>query len=249
MTEPIHKGDEHEGRGETRVVSRDAWLDARKALLAREKAFTREGDAISAARRALPATKVEKRYVFDEAGGTRTLLDLFDNQKQLIVYHFMFGPNAEVGCKNCSFIADGFDAILPHLAARDTAFAVISRGPVAKLDAFKARMGWHFRWLSSGTSDFNYDFNVSFRSEDMEAKRTVYNYEARPFPQQEAPGLSTFLRRGNDVLHTYSTFGRGLDPLMATYKYLDLTPLGRHEEGLPYPSAWVRHHDRYGASE
>lgn len=229
------------------IVNHEAWTDARVALLAREKAFMHERDALSAARRNLPAEKVTKSYVFEEAGGKRTLADLFDGKKQLVVYHFMFDPSWEAGCKSCSYIADGFDGAVPHLRARDTSLVAISRAPIAKIDAFKARMGWTFRWLSSGNGDFNYDYNVSFRPEDVEAARTEYNYKKQPFPQADAPGLSVFLRQGDDILHTYSTYARGLDPLMAAYQFLDLTPIGRNEGDLPHTMTWVRHHDKYDA--
>lgn len=223
-----------------RIVTREAWLDARKALLAREKAFTEERDALSAARRALPMVKIDKPYAFEEKSGTRSLADLFGGKRQLLVYHFMFAPDWEAGCKACSFVADHFDGTLPHLGARDTAFAVVSRAPLEKIEAFKARMGWRFRWLSSHGSDFNYDFQVAFHSEVAE-----YNYAERKVPQPEMQGLSAFLREGDDVLHAYSTYGRGVDAFMNTYNLLDLSPLGRHEEGLPFTMAWVRHHDRY----
>ncbi len=228
-----------------RIVTREEWLFARKELLAREKSFTHERDALSAARRDLPMVKIDKSYVFDELGGKRSLAELFDGKRQLVVYHFMFHPSWEAGCKSCSYVADSFAGSVVHLAARDTAFAAVSRAPISKIEAFKKRMGWTFRWLSSSETDFNYDFGVSFRPEEIEAKSTIYNYEKKPFPMPEAPGISVFLRDGDAVLHTYSTYGRGLDQLMNTYNYLDLTPLGRQEQGLPYPTAWIRHHDSY----
>ncbi|PTL76671.1 DUF899 domain-containing protein [Vitiosangium sp. GDMCC 1.1324] len=229
------------------VVTHEEWVEARKALLAREKAFTRERDALSAARRELPMVKVEKRYVFEESSGKRTLAELFDGKRQLIIYHFMFDPSWDEGCKSCSFVADNFESSIVHLAARDTSFAAISRAPLAKLERFKKRMGWKFRWLSSSDTDFNYDYHVSFRPEDVAANTVEYNYEKKPFPMSEAPGLSVFLREGNDIFHTYSTYTRGLDLLINTYNYLDLTPLGRQEQELPYGMAWVRHHDKYSA--
>jgi predicted dithiol-disulfide oxidoreductase (DUF899 family) len=229
------------------VVTREEWVEARKALLAREKAFTRERDALSAARRELPMVKVEKRYVFEESDGKRTLAELFDGKRQLIIYHFMFDPSWDEGCKSCSFVADNFEGSIVHLAARDTSFAAISRAPLAKLEGFKKRMGWTFRWLSSLDTDFNYDYHVSFRPEDVAAQTVEYNYEKKPFSMSEAPGLSVFLREGNDIFHTYSTYARGLDLLINTYNYLDLTPLGRQEQDLPYGMAWVRHHDKYDA--
>jgi predicted dithiol-disulfide oxidoreductase (DUF899 family) len=228
-----------------KVVSREAWLVARKNLLAKEKEATRQRDALAAERRALPMVRIDKRYAFEGPSGTRTLLDLFDGRPQLIVYHFMFDPSWSEGCKSCSLFADTFDGAIRHLGGRDTAFAAISRAPLAKLLAFQRRMGWTFPWYSSADSDFNYDFHVTFPPEDFAAGRTEYNYVVQKFPESEAPGASVFLREGDDVFHTYSTYARGLDGLIATYNLLDLTPLGRHEEGLPYTMSWVRHHDRY----
>lgn len=229
-------------------VTREEWLQARRALLAKEKAFTRERDALSAARRALPRVKVEKRYVFEGPDGHRTLSELFEERRQLLIYHFMFDPRWEQGCKSCSYVADHFDGTLAHLAARDTALAVISRAPLAKIQVFQQRLGWKFRWLSSSGSDFNYDYHVSFGDEDVATRLVEYNYAQRTFPMSEAPGLSVFLRDGDTVFHTYSTYERGLDLLINTYNLLDLTPLGRQEEGLQYPMEWVRHHDQYCAS-
>jgi predicted dithiol-disulfide oxidoreductase (DUF899 family) len=159
----------------------------------------------------------------------------------------MFDPTWTDGCKSCSLIADHVDGMLPHLAARDTAFAAVSRAPLAKLLAFKERMGWSFPWVSSAESDFNYDYGVSFRNDDKATGKPAYNYGTGSFPTSEAPGLSTFLRDGESVLHAYSTYARGLDVLIGAYNYLDLTPLGRQEEALPYGMAWVKLHDRYAA--
>ncbi|WP_224242783.1 DUF899 domain-containing protein [Hyalangium gracile] len=236
-----------EPRQQTRrsEATREEWLEARRALLAREKAFTRDRDALSAARRALPMVKVEKNYVFEEPSGKRTLAELFEGRRQLLVYHFMFDPSWSEGCKSCSLVADSFEASIIHLKARDTSFAVVSRAPLTKIEPFKGRMGWKFRWLSSAGTDFNYDYHVSFPPEDMAANSVEYNYAKRPFPAPEGPGLSVFLREGNDIFHTYSTYERGLDLLITTYNYLDLTPLGRQEEGLPPGMPWLRHHDRY----
>lgn len=226
------------------IVSRAEWLEARKALLVKEKALSHARDALSAARRELPAEKVEKPYVFEGVAGEQTLADLFAGKRQLVIYHFMFDPSWEQGCKSCSFVADHFGGMLPHLRARDVSFAAVSRAPLAKLTAFQKRMGWTFRWLSSSGSDFNFDFGVSFREPAPDGQK-VYNYGTTSFAMSEAPGLSVFLRDGEDVLHAYSTYARGLDPLITTYGFLDLTPLGRQEEGLPYGMAWVKHHDRY----
>ncbi len=228
-----------------KIVSREEWLAARKALLAKEKEATRQRDALAAERRSLPMVRIEKPYAFEGPDGTRTLLDLFAGRPQLIVYHFMFDPSWSEGCKSCSLFADTFDGAIRHLGGRDTAFAAISRAPLAKLLAFQRRMGWTFPWYSSADSDFNYDFHVTFPPEDLAAGRTEYNYVVQKFPEPEAPGASVFLRDGDQIFHTYSTYARGLDGLIATYNLLDLTPLGRHEEGLPYTMSWVRHHDRY----
>jgi predicted dithiol-disulfide oxidoreductase (DUF899 family) len=228
-----------------RVVSHDEWLTARTSLLEMEKEFTRLRDKLSAARRELPWEAVTKPYVFDGPNGRESLADLFEGRSQLIVYHFMFDPSWSEGCKSCSLFADTFDGAIRHLGGRDTAFAAISRAPLAKLLAFQRRMGWTFPWYSSADSDFNYDFHVTFPPEDLAAGRTEYNYVVQKFPEPEAPGASVFLRDGDQIFHTYSTYARGLDGLIATYNLLDLTPLGRHEEGLPYTMSWVRHHDRY----
>lgn len=233
-----------------KIVSQTEWLAARKNLLAKEKAFTKERDALSAARRDLPMVKVEKRYTFEGAGGHATLDQLFADKRQLIVYHFMFDPSWEEGCKSCSLVADHFEGSLPHLRARDVAFAAISRAPLAKLTAFQKRMGWTFPWLSSAGSDFNYDFGATFR-EDGNGSTQSYNFGTGNFrgrffdSNAEAPGLSVFLRDGADVLHTYSTYSRGLDILIGAYNYLDLTPLGRQEATMKYGMEWVRHHDKY----
>jgi predicted dithiol-disulfide oxidoreductase (DUF899 family) len=183
------------------------------------------------------------------AGGTATFNFISARDvaphPQLIVYHFMLDPSWESGCKSCSLIADNIEGGFVHFAARDTAFTMVSRAPLAKIEAFKARMGWTFPWVSSSSSEFNYDFGVSFRTD---ADGGAYNYGAPGGGDDEAgerPGLSCFLREGDEVFHTYSTYARGLDLLIGTYHYLDLTPLGRHEEDLPYGMAWVKHHDKY----
>ncbi|MDC0720462.1 DUF899 domain-containing protein [Nannocystis bainbridge] len=226
-------------------MSREVWLAARRELLAREKAYTREGDALSAARRALPRVRVDTPYAFAGPDGERSLVELFAGKQQLVVYHFMFDPAWEAGCKSCSFIGDHLSGTVAHLAARDTAFVAVSRAPLAKLLVFRARMGWTFPWVSSAGSRFNYDFHVSFAPAELAA--VDYNYATRPFPHPEAPGISAFVRDGEAVYHTYSSYGRGVEVLMGTYHMLDLTPLGRQEEGLAEPMAWVRHHDRYDA--
>lgn len=227
----------------SRIVTREAWLAERRALLEREKAFTRERDALSAARRELPMVRVEEMPVFTGPDGETNLLELFAGRSQLLVYHFMFDPAWDEGCKSCSYVCDHLEGTLPHLAVRDTTLVAISRAPSEKLERFKARMGWTFRWLSAGEGAFNYDYHVSFRADELAA--VDYNYARRPWRLREAPGLSVFRREGEAVYHTYSTYGRGLDLLMGTYNLLDLTPLGRQEEGDPQGMMWVRHHDRY----
>jgi predicted dithiol-disulfide oxidoreductase (DUF899 family) len=213
-----------------RIVSRDAWTAARKRLLVKEKKFSRQRDALSAERRKLPIVAIEKEYVFQGPEGSRTLADLFEGKRQLLVYHFMFEPDHDEGCPSCSFVADNFASGLVHLAARDTAFAVISRAPLDKIERFKNRMGWNFSWLSSFGTDFNYDFQVT-----LDEKHRVYNYapvSAQPADRPhegEREGLSVFLRDGDRLFHTYSTYQRGIDSFLNTYNFLDLTPLGRQE--------------------
>jgi predicted dithiol-disulfide oxidoreductase (DUF899 family) len=231
-----------------RVVSEAEWLAARKELLAKEKSFSRQRDALSAARRELPWVRVDKQYVFDAPGGKETLGDLFDGRSQLIVYHFMFGPEWKEGCPSCSLIADHIDGSVVHLAHRDVTLVVVSRAPLPKIEAFKQRMGWHFKWVSSFGGDFNRDYHVSFTPEEKAQGKVVYNYEPSGFPSDEAPGASVFYRDDTGtIFHTYSSYARGLDILIGAYNYLDLVPKGRDEEGLPHGMAWVRHHDRYEA--
>jgi predicted dithiol-disulfide oxidoreductase (DUF899 family) len=229
-----------------KIVSREEWIEARKAHMAHEKEFTRARDRLSEERRALPWVRVDKPYVFDGPGGTKTLADLFAGRSQLVVQHFMFAPDWNEGCKSCSFWADQFDHMSPHLAARDTTLVAISRAPLQKLEAFKARMGWTFDWLSAANTDFNYDYAVSFTPEETRSGGKIYNFGTSGFGVEEAPGISVFYcDETGAIFHTYSCFARGLDMMNATYHYLDLTPLGRHEEGLPYPMDWLRLHDRY----
>lgn len=230
-----------------RTVPHDEWVAARKELLKKEKEFSRLRDELSRQRRELPWEKVETDYVFDGPKGKESLSELFDGRSQLIVYHFMFGPEWKEGCPSCSFLADGFDAAIVHLAARDTSFAVVSRAALPEIEAFKKRMGWRFKWLSSNATEFNRDFHVSFSKAEMAAGKVNYNYGMTQFPSEEAPGLSVFYKDSSgEIFHTYSAYARGLDLLLHTYNYLDLTPKGRNEDSLPHPMAWVRHHDRYG---
>jgi predicted dithiol-disulfide oxidoreductase (DUF899 family) len=228
------------------VVSQSEWLKARKALLAKEKEFTKTRDALSAARRNLPWTLIEKNYVFDGPNGKETLSDLFGGKSQLMIYHFMLGPGWVQGCPSCSFLADHFDGAAIHLAQRDVSLVVVSRAPLAEIEAYKKRMGWKFSWVSSFGNDFNRDFHVSFTPEEKARGKVEYNYEPTEFPSEEAPGLSAFIKgEGGNVLHTYSSYARGLDMLVGTYNFLDMAPKGRDEDALPWTMAWVRRHDEY----
>jgi predicted dithiol-disulfide oxidoreductase (DUF899 family) len=225
------------------VVGHDEWVAARTALLAKEKEFTRSRDDLSRQRRELPWERVEKDYVFEGPRGSETLVDLFDGRSQLIVYHFMFEPEADAGCPHCSFWADSFDRNVVHLAAHDTTFIAVSRAPVAKLESYRRRMGWGFHWASSGDSDFNTDLRVSFARDEYESR--VYNYGSQAPGLADREGVSVFVRDGDDVFHTYSAYARGIDLLNSAYNYIDLTPRGRDEEGRQ-PQYWVRRHDEYG---
>jgi predicted dithiol-disulfide oxidoreductase (DUF899 family) len=213
----------------------------------REKEFTRLRDQLSAERRDLPWVKVEKPYVFDGPKGKETLGDLFAGRSQLLIYHFMLGPEWEEGCKSCSFLADHIDGSVIHLAHRDVTFVVVSRAPLPKIEAFKKRMGWRFKWVSSYGSDFNSDYHVSFTKDDLAKGKTYYNYDLRESPSEgEAPGVSVFYKDATgDLFHTYSAYARGLDMLVGAYNYLDLAPKGRDEDGLPFTMDWVRRHDEY----
>ena len=229
-----------------KVVSQAEWLAARKEFLKKEKEFTHLRDELSRQRRELPWEKVEKDYVFDGPEGKVALAELFDGRSQLIVYHFMFGPGWSAGCPSCSYLADHFDGPVIHLANRDVTLAVISRAPMAEIDAFKKRMGWRFHWVSSYGSDFNYDYHVSFTPEERAAGKVTYNYELTPFPSEEGPGLSVFFKDANgDIFHTYSSYARGLDMFLGAYHFLDHAPKGLDEAGLAFSMAWVRHHDKY----
>jgi predicted dithiol-disulfide oxidoreductase (DUF899 family) len=229
-----------------KIVSHNEWIAARKAYLAEEKAFSRARDALAKKRRELPWEKVEKNYVFDTTSGKQKLADLFSSKSQLIIYHFMLGPDWEAGCPNCSLLADHFDGSVIHLAQRDVSFLVVSRAPLAQIERFKARMGWRFPWVSSFGSDFNHDYQVSASPEEKASGNALYNYEMTTFPSEERPGASVFFKNeAGQVFHTYSTYGRGLDILIGSYNFLDLAPKGRDEAGLEWSMAWVRHHDRY----
>jgi len=232
-----------------RIVSREEWLAAHKAHLAEEKALTHARDVLAEKRRALPWVKVDTTYTFDTLQGRKTLADLFNGRSQLIVYHFMLGPDWEEGCPGCSFLSDHIDGALQHVEQRDVAYVAVSRAPLEKIEAFKKRMGWHFRWVSSFGSDFNYDYHVSFTPEQCEKGKVYYNFElndvmAGGFDSDELPGVSVFYKDdAGDVFHTFSAYGRGGEPLIGTYNLLDLTPKGRDEEHNMMD--WLRHHDRY----
>ncbi len=229
-----------------RVVLQAEWLAARKELLRKEKEFSRLRDELSRQRRTMPWEKVEKNYVFDGARGKETLAALFAGRSQLLVYHFMFGPGWKEGCPSCSFLADGFDGAATHLAHRDVTFLAVSRATLPEIDAFKKRMGWQFKWVSSFGNDFNYDYHVSFSEQEQAKGKVYYNYDLAEFPSEEGPGASVFYKNDTgEIFHTYSTFARGLDPMLMTYQWLDLTPKGRDEDGLAFTMAWVRHHDKY----
>jgi len=234
------------GTQEHEVVSPKEWTAKRKELLRKEKEFTRLRDELSRQRRELPWEKVEKKYIFDTPTGKQTLADLFNGKSQLIVYHFMFGPGWEAGCPSCSYLADHFEGTLVHLANRDVTLAVVSRAPLAQIEAFQKRMGWRFQWVSSFENDFNRDYGVSFTKQETTKGKVPYNYDMVDFPSEEGPGASAFYKNAEgEVFHTYSAYARGLDILIGTYNFLDMAPKGRDEDGLAHAMAWVRHHDRY----
>ena len=229
-----------------RIASHQEWIEARKQLLAREKEFTRLRDQLSQQRRDLPWERVEQSYVFDGPKGKETLLDLFDGRHQLIVYHFMFDPSWEAGCKSCSFWADNFNGIVVHLRQRDVTMIAVSHAPLVKLEAYRKRMGWTFKWVSSAGNEFNRDYYVSHTPEELAKKDAYYNYTRQPPYAPEAPGISVFYRDDKGgVFHTYSCYARGLDMLNGAYHLLDLVPKGRDEANLPSHSAWLRRHDEY----
>lgn len=231
-----------------RVVTQEEWIKARKELLAKEKALTRQRDALVEERQKLPWVKVEKNYAFDTPAGKKTLAELFGGKSQLAIYHFMFGPDWEQGCPSCSLLADHFDNLAIHLAQRDVRFMIVSRAPLAKIGEFRKRMGWKFPWVSSHGSDFNTDFQVSVPKEEA-SKEHIYNYVLTKFPSEERPGMSILYKNASgEVFHTYSVYGRGLEDFMSVYAILDRVPKGRDEAGLPHGMAWVRHHDRYPES-
>jgi predicted dithiol-disulfide oxidoreductase (DUF899 family) len=229
-----------------KVVSQTEWLVARKKLLAKEKELTHMRDALAAERLDLPWVRVEKNYVFDTTSGKRSLAELFDGRSQLAIYHFMFGPEWKEGCPGCSLTVEGFDGANPHLAQRDLTLCAVSRATMPQIEAFQKRMGWKFPWVSSNQNSFNYDFNVSLTKEQIAAGKS-YNFGTIDFQMDEGPGMSFFYKDGSgQIFHTYSSYARSLEELMAVYTILDRAPKGRDEEGMkPHPMAWVRHHDRY----
>jgi len=227
-----------------KIVSQDEWLAARKTLLVKEKEFSHTRDELSRQRRELPWVKVEKNYVFDSDTGKQTLTDLFGRKSQLLIYHFMLGPGWVQGCPSCSFLADHFDGAAIHLAQRDVTLVVVSRAPLAEIEAYQKRMSWKFKWVSSYGNDFNHDFHVSFSKDEM-ANGAEYNYAVGKIPSEELPGLSAFIKNDGGVFHTYSSYARGLDTLVGAYNFLDFAPKGRDEGALPWTMAWVRRHDEY----
>jgi predicted dithiol-disulfide oxidoreductase (DUF899 family) len=230
------------------VVSREEWLAARKELLAKEKELTRMRDRLSAERRALPWVKIEKEYIFDGAEGRETLADLFAGRSQLIVKHFMLGPDWQEGCVGCSFEVDHAEAALVHLEHHDVSYVAVSRAPFAKIDAFRKRMGWRLKWVSSHGSDFNFDFHVSFTPDEIARGEAYYNFGLQPIGIDEMSGRSVFYRdAAGNIFHTYSSYARGGEMFLGTYHFLDITPNGRHETKNGNLTDWVRHHDRYDA--
>ena len=231
------------------IVTPSEWLAARTELLAEEKHLTRQMDALSAKRRALPWVKIEKDYHFEGRNGRVSLADLFAGRSQLVIQHYMLAPDWQEGCPSCSFMADHTDGMLPHLAARDVTMLAVSRAPLAEIEAFKKRMGWGFEWVSSGGGDFNYDFHVSFTEEESATGKVNYNFTMQERGSTDAPGISVFNKDADgNVFHNYSVYGRGVELMMGTYRILDLVPKGRDEDKLSYSMEWVRHHDRYGSN-
>lgn len=228
------------------VVTEQQWIEARRALLAEEKAWTRERDRLAAKRRALPWVRVGKNYVFDGADGKVTLAGLFDGRTQLVVYHFMFGPDWQEGCPGCSFLSDQIDGARQHFEHNDVSFVAVSRGPIEKLLAYRKRMGWSFRWVSSAANDFNFDYHVSFPAGTREGG-VFFNFEERPGPGiDELSGVSVFCKdEAGTVYHTYSSYGRGNEAALAAYHWLDIVPKGRNETKHGNLTDWVRRHDRY----
>lgn len=231
-----------------KIATREQWLDARKTLLLEEKELTRRRDELAEQRRNLPWIRIEKDYVFEGSNGRASLESLFAGRSQLAIYHFMFGPGWKEGCPVCSVCVDHLAPSVPHVAARDVSLVLVSRAPYAEIAPFKARMGWEIPWYSSHGSDFNFDFHVSFTREEVASGTPLYNFGSVTFPSPEAGGMSIFAKDEQGVIyHTYSAYGRGNEQAMGVYNVLDLVPKGRDEAALPWPSAWIRHRDRYEA--
>jgi predicted dithiol-disulfide oxidoreductase (DUF899 family) len=228
-----------------RIVSRDEWLKERISILNDEKELTHQREALAEKIRDLPWVRVDKSYEFDGPNGRTSLSDLFGDKKQLIVYHFMFDPTWSQGCKSCSFVADHYDSIVIHLAHRDISFATVSKAPIEKIEQFRTRMGWTFPWVSGANNDFGRDYGVSFTDQELASDDTVYNFNRKPYPIRELPGLSVFAKDDpGNIYHTYSTYARGLENFVTAYYYMDITPKGRDEADSP-GMGWLRHHDRY----
>jgi predicted dithiol-disulfide oxidoreductase (DUF899 family) len=229
-----------------RIVSEHEWLAHRLELLEKEKELTRLRDELSRQRRALPWMRVGRNYLFESAAGRKTLGQLFEGRSQLIVYHFMFGPDMPQGCPSCSYLSDHFDGAITHLAQRDVTLVVVSRAPLDHITPFQQRMGWKFQWVSSHGTDFNYDFHVSFTPEQIASGAATYNFATTTVSTPDLHGASVFYKdEWGDIFHTYSTYARGLDAFVGAYSFMDITPKGRDEDGLEFGMSWVRHHDRY----
>jgi predicted dithiol-disulfide oxidoreductase (DUF899 family) len=230
-----------------KIVPENEWIEARKALLKKERELTILRDQLNQQRRELPWKEVNKEYVFEGPNGKQTLTELFDGRSQLIVYHFMFDPSWEAACLHCSFWADNFNGIIVHLNQRDVTMIAVSRAPYSKLAVYEKRMGWDFKWVSSYDTDFNFDYHVSFTPEELGRKDAFYNYNLQDTHSSEREGVSVFHKDpANRVYHTYSAYARGIDMLNVAYHYLDLVPKGRDEAGHEFPQFWVRRHDEYG---
>jgi predicted dithiol-disulfide oxidoreductase (DUF899 family) len=229
-----------------RIVSKDEWLAARSALLKKEKEFTVLRDKLGQQQRDMPWVSVDKEYLFVGPNGKQTLSDLFDGRTQLIVYHFMYDPNWDAGCPSCSFWADNFNGIVVHLNQRDVTMIAVSRAPYSKIEEYKKRMGWNFKWVSSYDNDFNFDYHVSFTPKELSEKKAFYNYNLQDTHSPEREGVSVFYKdTAGNVFHTYSAYARGIDVLNVAYHYLDLVPKGRDEDGHEFAQFWVRRHDEY----
>lgn len=231
-----------------KIVSESEWIDYRKALLKDEKEFTILRDRLSQQRQDLPWVVINKEYIFEGPDGKQTLSELFDGRSQLVVYHFMFDPGWEAGCPSCSFWADNFNGIIVHLNQRDVTMIAVSRAPYSKIAAYRKRMGWDFKWMSSYNTDFNFDYDVSFTSEELAAKKAFYNFTTQDPHSPEREGVTVFYKDpAGRIFHTYSAYARGIDMLNTAYHYLDLVPKGRNEDGNDFPQFWVRRHDEYNS--